>query len=391
MSNKTASEIYLEKLQSDFYEDGYTHKIYGTDYNIKNILKDYIPTFNKKSKNIYPEECFNKLKEILDNDNLPTVYEDPAQYYILLNLFEKIEMSAEEISSNLPRRPVVGTLPSGEVNAMAIKVPDSDDFLLVFEDQIFTFANLIAKVVAQSIPFEIKDNVISFSMGKEEVNNYFKNNSIAFERFKELIYAYLFYGEPTAAPQYFLEGIPMHLADRLRTSLELFIVGHEYSHIILGHVQESKTMVNKAKRIEFNEIIFNWDQEFSADVLGLRLMLGCMLKEGSINLPSFVGADLFFGSLDVIEKSISILKTGSVTNTIHRTHPPTLLRREILRKSINEIFGNSKDGIKMAKGVLMYAETLEYILNLLWDSITPFLYSAYKKGYKLDSRWLCFL
>ncbi|WP_440956116.1 hypothetical protein ACSAZK_03970 [Methanosarcina sp. Mfa9] len=143
MSEKTKSQIYLEKMQSKFYEDEITGHLSW----INN------PEFLEEFKKIYPEVDFNEIENYMEKTDLPTIYENPDTYSILFDLFEQIEKSAKELLSRLPMRPLIGTLPSGKVNAMAIKVPDTDEFMVVFEDQLFTFANLIAKIIAQSIPF----------------------------------------------------------------------------------------------------------------------------------------------------------------------------------------------------------------------------------------------
>ncbi|WP_440955046.1 hypothetical protein ACSAZK_16050 [Methanosarcina sp. Mfa9] len=233
--------------------------------------------------------------------------------------------------------------------------------------------------------------MLSFSAEKEEIDNYLKSHQEASKRFNELILSYIFYGQPGAAPQYFLDRNPMELASLLRKSLELFAVGHEYSHIILGHMQKSRMMMHDVESLEVNEIIFDWENEIQADMLGLKLMLSCMMKNGFDLALSYAGADLFFGFLNIIEKSVSILRTGSAKNIKYSTHPPTLRRREILRLYLNVIVDDSEDGKEAIKSALSLAELFEHILKLHWDNIAPLLYNSYEDGKKLDRRWLRFL
>lgn len=385
MSERTNSQIYLEELQSKFYTDGKQITDSFSFICDSGLLETMIKKWN-------PDTDINEIKSLMQKNDLPTIYEDRGLYTILFNFIEEIELAAKDLSFDLPMRPLTGTLPSGKVNAMAIKVPDNNEFILVFERELFTFANLIAKIVAQSVPLTEEDNGgLGFSVRKEEVNNYLKSHQEVSNRFNELILAYILHGLPSAAPPYLLDKNPMVLTNVFRNSLELFVVGHEYSHILLGHVQNGRMMMNNIQDLEVNEIIFNWENEHQADMLGLILMLNCMKKRGFDLAISYAGADIFFSSVDIIEKSVSILKTGSEINIRNHTHPPSSQRREFLRLSLDVFIGKSEAGKKAVKYAVNLAELFEYILKLHWDNITPLLYDAYKNGKKLDSRWLQFL
>jgi hypothetical protein len=82
----------------------------------------------------------------------PSRFERADTYAIISGLAADIEKTAAEFGIQLPSRPTLGTLPLGQLNAMAIRVPDTRDFIIVFQTGVFGFLNLLSKVVAASMP-----------------------------------------------------------------------------------------------------------------------------------------------------------------------------------------------------------------------------------------------
>src|SRR5207247_9754738 len=101
-------------------------------------------------------------------------------------------------------RPLFGTLPLGSMNAVAIRVPGSDEFIVAFHHGLFAFMNLLSKVVARSLPSRPWRGMHAFSVDLETVRELLDHDSLPLHRITELLDAYILYGEPHAAPQYML-------------------------------------------------------------------------------------------------------------------------------------------------------------------------------------------
>ena len=92
--------------------------------------------------------------------DLPTRFEDPRRYGILRGLAEEVEEFAKANSFTTPSNCILGTLPTGRLNAMTIPVPSSEEYLIVFESEMFDFAaRLSQQVFAGVTPFiSVKDD-----------------------------------------------------------------------------------------------------------------------------------------------------------------------------------------------------------------------------------------
>jgi hypothetical protein len=388
MFDKTASE-YLEKKQREYYKDFRDPEEIKTER-----YQKYSKAIEEQKKQLYGMPGMRHMIDRyglppLEDIDLPTVFESPVMYPILQDLSKEIEDSIRETPiydgetrSILPKLPLIGTIPSGRVNAMAIKVPNAVEYIVAFEDQFTIFAHLVAQVIAQSLPLKVTNGGVEPIMDFKEIDNHLSNHPEAAQRLKELFFAYLFMGAPGHAPSYLLDEPFYSLTSVFRDSMELFVMGHEYSHLILNHVNGSKSEKRHKGNIEFFEICFKWVAEFSADELGMTLAMTSMKKKKYLSLVlSYAGIDLFFSIMDILEKSISIVKNCSV-NVDSDTHPPILQRRETIRKMLTKI-----EGEKFSEVAIHSAKALEYIIMLLWEKIKPSLYEARSDRFELASKW----
>jgi hypothetical protein len=73
---------------------------------------------------------------------IPTPLEDFNSHVVMKYLAGQLEKAAKQQKLNLPQMPVYGSLPVGQLNAMAIRVPGSGKHLIAFQHGVFGFANL---------------------------------------------------------------------------------------------------------------------------------------------------------------------------------------------------------------------------------------------------------
>jgi hypothetical protein len=322
--------------------------------------------------------------------NLPTQYESPFNYAILRALVEQIEAAARDFSYILPARPVFGSLPSDQINARAIAVPSSEEYLVVFEQELFIFAMRLSKVVARAIPFEeVKGGSYVFRLLKTEaeIAKHLSENPVVLQRFRDALTPYLIEDKLLrsgiqSALRYSVDQPYGQAAKVLLDAMELFILGHEYGHLIKHHFSQGTRTASLLGEQSVEELIYNLEQEIEADLLGLQLMLRAMQKRKIDITLSFWGADFFFCSIEVIARAVALRRTGDENALSWGSHPPPHVRRELLKQALR----NSAPE-KTAKTAIEISTYLEMVMNVLWKSVQPGLQKRFHEdGGKLFPR-----
>lgn len=362
-----------------------TNKMYF-DFKEDDAFKDLL----KKQKGVMTDEEIKKtgkevgeLYEGRKKIKLPTKYEMFPDYSIILDLAELIEKaipslgftnkktgvnySLKDLNMNIVK-PTFGTLPYGDLNARTYAF-DNGEYLIIFESELLQFCNLITKIIAKSFPYKKKNGKITYQFDEQAVLEKLEHDKTILTRFQDLVISYLTTGYARAAKQYYLEGEYLDLHAHLLEAMETFIMGHEYSHILLQHIG-SKTQKNLNSADKF-QMIYSWPQEFQADGLGLPLMLIGLRHIGKQNdFISYCGSELFFSAYEIIQRGACILKNGhddfywrgGRSDGLLGTHPPADSRRENLRK----LMKNSYGGKSIETSLLV-----EKIIKILWNKTKP--------------------
>ncbi|MBI3254066.1 MAG: hypothetical protein HYZ56_05165, partial [Nitrosopumilales archaeon] len=180
------------------------------------------------------------------------------------------DQSLEELGLKIVT-PHFGTVHMGSINAATYPC-DNGEYLIVFEVELMTFCNLLCKIIAKIFPHYDPKSEKNLEYYKEKIAGKIKEEPEVIQRFQELIVAFVTTGRATPASQYFLDPKYYPFLTHLRLAMEVFIVGHEYAHIMLGHVDTNYTRKNVVME-DISSVIFSWEQESSADYLGLPLMI----------------------------------------------------------------------------------------------------------------------
>lgn len=357
---------YLENIQLDFLIEKY-----GNDYKkeiqrLKNqsLVSDKFKTeFNKfytsTEKEIieledYVSDQFSRLKIVR------TQYSIIAQDLIFDSVFQKVYKTVEKLNYDLKDIPYFGTAISSEYNAFACSPPNSDEKLIVFESELFIIANLFSKIIAKSIPLEDKGKNIGFNLNESSLDAHLKTNKEVYEAFFDLMYNTSFLGEPSKTKQYFIEPLYTNLYLQFLNSFEIFVAGHEFGHIIAGHLNNSSSIKTICKK-EIDLIETNWKEEFEADAIGLNILINSL---DSTNLSPFcyAGADLFFSLLDIDERVYNFIKKGvDKKDEGSQTHPPAGERKKHIRYYLNNVL---KDADKDAYN--MFVDFLDMLIEKHW-------------------------
>ncbi len=272
-------------------------------------------------------------------------FEAPATHALLESLRSKLDKACAGRKIELKKTPVFGTLRTGCVNGMAANIRNDSHYLILLDDGIMGFANLFAKCVAQYFPFRgVEGESLSFSTDRDEILREISSNDMLQLRFFDVVQAYAVHGFPHAAEQYYLQSRAMHLANVIRDMMETFIMAHEYGHCIAGHLETGKAAslnmnaTGAAANGDIKTIIpESWEKEFEADLIGLVLTLEVMRQSEISPTLGFLGIDLVFACIDLLEQSIGMLEHGEIVEHRIDTHPPARLRRAYLSRALQQL------------------------------------------------------
>lgn len=367
---------------------------------IEEVIMDYKNEINEHFEHLNPLEKEHREKfrfrllaraDALRNLSLPTKYENPVMYKILLDMLKEIDDISQKPrfisdSSFSPKQgltnklPVIGTLPTRELNAKTILIQDSPDYLLIFNHDFINFCNLVSKVVTSALPdrivskLSISDDLsdtqsYSFVPNTFEINaNVIKNPRIL-RRFQELLLAPVAIGTTSAVSQYYLEPPYDVISMGIANAMEFFVMGHEYSHIRLRHLESDEIEVIESDISSIGEINYSKQMEFDADRYGLLLAIDAMYGRGYDISNAYIGFDLLFTFSDILTRSTSILNYGDEKSYYQLensddTHPTFIERRNKIRSFVGEQYGDNE----VVGGIIS-----EKISEELWaDSISVF-------------------
>ena len=224
-------------------------------------------------------------------------YVDARLWKVFDNL--KIVSDAE---FRFDRRVSLGTLPIGEMNALAMRAPD-DGYIILLNDGLFP----LAKAVAEIFCLSLIENDDGFLIPSGENLAAVLDDRRANAQFEELLFAYLAYG---SAEGLGVDDIVIgERADRLRISSCLahsymaFVLAHEYAHVFHGHLDDDRaSFFDDAGGPDAREL---WGYELSCDAFATaatlyydaeHMRLGASLGSAGINI-FFTLAEMFAAAL----------------------------------------------------------------------------------------------
>ncbi|MBB4714567.1 hypothetical protein ACIQNT_25575 [Streptomyces luteogriseus] len=308
----------------------------------------------------------------------------PEESYCEFSIIHGLADRLEKYTPDHFTRPVLGSLETGEINAVTLLAPDARTHLVVFESELTTFANLFSKAVALAMPFNsFGEGMNAFFFAPDKVRRHLQDFPEALQRFQEVVLAYLLKGRPRRAPQYFAPPSVEVPAAFLLEGLEFFVLGHEYGHVLAGHLADGHgpRRLLGADDGEVTEVTWKWEQEHEADLLGWHLCMSVMTEECDLAV-AHAGVELFFSACETLERALSMLITGR--SDVHRssaTHPPVAERRDVLQMSLRELYeGEVEPAITLGTAI-------RHIVNILWEHTAPVVLDRYRRGVQPDPRW----
>lgn len=317
-------------------------------------------------------------------------YEDPMAHFWLQQMQGQIEQSCQRLNIALPKQPVFGSLQTGRINGIAADVDNPSYYLILIDDGIMGFANLLSKVVAVFFPVvQAEDGSLNFATDEENIVRRRLESAEPGMRFFDLLTAYAVGGAPHAARPYLLASQHVQLVNIFRDAMELFIFGHEYGHCAAGHLQGAPRMSLAMAADGAGEVVEiqlrmpeSWEKELEADYIGLALSMDAMRAQGFAPTLTYAGIELVFTGIDYMQRTLSILEHGEERERALDTHPPAAIRREAMRANAKQMLGED-----MAASALDLAETVTNCLEFYWRPAMPALQQMHQDGIRPHARW----
>jgi hypothetical protein len=365
----------LEELQRNVWRD---HE--PTEEKLKSV-KEYIEQvkaalgWDDQAEKEYELELLEKKKKLFSK------FEPVEIFLVLSNLVEKIETVVDTFKNIKNKKKILfGSLSTGDVNGVAIDFRNPEYSIVLIDDGVLGFANLLSKSIAHAFPMKSNAEGLQFSTDIELVKERIAGSSDLSFRLTDLILAYIISGNPHHARPYPPQKEYAGLSSVWRESMELFILGHEYGHVRLGHLDSQlKAMIHHDG---YDEIPASWQQEFEADHFGLIVTLACLAKNGISPSLGYAGIEAFFFGLGLLEQTLSQFFEVEFVDEGSSTHPPASLRREMLRRGLADYLEESE-----RDAAIELARVFEAVLGLMAPTLRDIAAEVIKGGAKPHEKW----
>ncbi|HBX22450.1 MAG TPA: hypothetical protein DEF34_02260 [Desulfotomaculum sp.] len=226
--------------------------------------------------------------------------------------------------------------------------------------------------------FQKKDDInnkskVIFDFNKKKIRRNLKNNKKANAKFIEALVLYFAYRDLTLSKVYFEKDENMDLSGILWDNAELFVVAHEYSHIILGHLSPNQAFSRRFLHTDsmLYEVIMSWNEEFSADELALKIVFAHSQNDRKGVFAGYLGIELLFVCFDIIEKVCNVMSS--------ETHPLANLRIHNLRKCLKNILPEQHE--TFFDGSEIIEEIGLYLLNTNKETVYDLLHKLLRNSY----------
>jgi hypothetical protein len=283
-----------------------------------------------------------------------TPYSDPRFEWLRNQLENRVIAGIEALHLQLRDRPVVGTLPAGYLNAKVIRVRDAKRPLIILNDQVFRLPYDTSKAVIQAIDFQPGGQGATYAAtDRKQINAYLDGHPEVIGNLEHSVLSYLHRvtSPPPDGPPALntdLDLVKFQLYYRLVDAVEIFILAHEFAHVLLNHPPDRHLSLlmtgSKASSVTVDEISYSWRQEFEADAYGF-FILEAVLQQTETGLswkgdpfyPFLLSAPAFFFlSMQLVENGQAILETG-------KPLPPTSAEDlELVKLAIQDLFDQKK-------------------------------------------------
>lgn len=349
---KFLEEVQYEYMVNTFGEIVNYDKMYSDGHFFDFLQQEY----NFKHGD---EEILRKSLQNMRSEQVISRYENPYYYGYFKDIISDIHrMKDRFMDCEEQEIPLFGTVEFDMFYAQ-IRCPDSTmPPIILFYSGIIQFAHDITNTLTKAFPIQNKDKEkIVFSMEPEQIIKSIESNKWIERRFTDIVLSIFLYGSvdmcDVSQPEddYLYRKFSNALADSFLT----FIVAHECAHYYLGHLGETaaKAIVTIGK-VQYENIIPDWEQEFDADYIGALLTIPVLLEKK-------MDIQVILGGIYVAMWMLSIIESLRIQGKEGATsHPPAKDRLLQVKEKLQKIMQND----------LYVLEVYDVLFSALWERFT---------------------
>jgi len=290
------------------------------------ILASYQQAFDNPSGSDWLEQYKNSIQKFVKENNLDNFWKKQLLSTIRkskkipkqdLLVYSKLLVETEEevrnsilTDSDIILPPVaVGSVFSNDLNVKTIPCLNGG-VIIVFDINLLEFILLTLNIVYDRYFIELHDNngVLLGSKSHNIKHDY---------EFLEILMKCLVKQKPFDILKILPSPKIAKLVDMTFHSILIFLMAHEYGHIVNNEVVKSK----------INNRTNNWIKEYYSDSYGLKKVLELLSKKYGSTIP-LLGVQFLFSLFHIVNKACPDL--ASETDT----HPPPEMRRENIKDYI---------------------------------------------------------
>ncbi|MGW1344240.1 hypothetical protein ACWCOV_24595 [Kribbella sp. NPDC002412] len=259
-----------------------------------------------------------------------TPFTDPwlqSSYNYYLHVAETL---IAETPWQLPYRARIATLPSGDFNARTRKIAGTDEAAVMFDHTLLSFVQEYALIVAADIPDDWWGIPWPENLANREVG---ADTECAAEYFADLLVSYVLHGTTEAVVRPQLTWRTRVIASMIAAPMRLFLVCHELSHLLLGHLNAPTRNLSPGE----------WQhREYAADQVGSSLVAGTEPQERQV--ISLWITDLALAGFQYVERGLWYMTTGLQQELpASSSHPmPQWRRKRLLEENTTMLWESGR-------------------------------------------------
>lgn len=279
--------------------------------------------------------------------------ESPIFYYLLESDYVKeIEKTLEKNGVHVPEV-VFGTLPKGELDGATYQMEDGK-YMVALNWGVFGIVHRVANIVISLVPFEISNGQTRFDTNPALLDKRIAKSKRAKSAMVDTLLSYISFGNADKAPVMLVKGTRLQLSNLLSSTACLFLVAHEYAHIVWKH-----TPLRTPDRVPPGDArVVGWSKkcEEEADLLAMEITLGANSERYKSLALSYIGIELLFACMELLERTKGRKSLD---------HPATRDRRLLVRSLLANYYG------KQAQVALSLGDLFWHAVMTLWEEIRP--------------------
>lgn len=318
LSQSDADYEFLEKVQSNAYDIPGSFPPFGKNWEsvvTEDELLNRVADLGNQSQEqkIRAREQLRALLRKMPEGRLSTRMENPFSYFIAANIRTHVVAAVKSLGYSDPHI-ILGTLPTYSANARNIPAP-SGRRIVVLNIELFNAINRFCKALEPVVSIETGGGKVALSVSARRTAELAKPQSDVFIHFLDVGLEYL---RVSRGEDYLLPDDYMRLQSSLITAMEIFVLGHEYSHALLNHrtiTGDAKSLglalAGAAAQLPPSDALKSWIQELEADRLGVKIMKKSLeLDDSAIPEVMMAGPDLALQLLDYLDLAKSLYQDG---------------------------------------------------------------------------------